>query len=109
MEFLKAGWCRLFWRTRDYAKAHLTAQDVYLLIEIAKSRPERDLELKRDLYASFAIPEYWVFDLQNRVIKRYTNPTNGIYQEFTLTEGTCRDLGVELAVTDLVALAFGAT
>jgi Uma2 family endonuclease len=48
---------------RDYSDHHPYPENIYLLIEIANSRPERDLEVKRPVYARAGIAEYWVFDL----------------------------------------------
>lgn len=63
----------------DYGEGHPTPQDVYLLIEVANSRPERDTKGKRKLYAEAGIGEYWVFVLETREMLVYRNPVNGDY------------------------------
>lgn len=56
-------------RPQRYRDRHPYPEDVYLLIEIANSRPVRDLEVKRPTYAAAGIQEYWVFNLARREIK----------------------------------------
>lgn len=51
-------------RPQRYRDRHPYVEDIYLLIEIANSRPVRDTEVKRLTYARAGIPEYWVFDLE---------------------------------------------
>lgn len=48
---------------RRYGDHHPYPENIYLLIEIAKSRPARDLETKRQIYAKAGIQEYWVLNL----------------------------------------------
>ena len=40
--------------------------DLLLLIEVADSTLRRDLKVKAKLYASYGIPEYWVFEVGTR-------------------------------------------
>ena len=49
---------------RGYSDHHPYPENIYLLIEIANSKPARDIEVKRLTYAKAGIPEYWVFDLE---------------------------------------------
>lgn len=51
-------------KSQRYRDRHPNVEDVYLLIEIANSRPIRDTEVKRLIYAEAGIAEYWVFDLK---------------------------------------------
>ncbi|MEO1207950.1 MAG: Uma2 family endonuclease [Cyanobacteria bacterium J06638_20] len=51
-------------KPQRYRDRHPHVEDVYLLIEIANSRPIRDTKVKRLIYAEAGIPEYWVFDLK---------------------------------------------
>lgn len=94
-------------QSQDYSELHPRPSDVYLAIEIANSNPQRDTELKRDIYAEAGIVQYWVFDIKNNTFRCYTDPTNGVYQESILWDGTVTLLNVEIAVADLLELAFG--
>lgn len=60
----------------EYKHQHPRPGDVYLLIEIANSTPERDTKVKRSLYAQAGITEYWVFDVGQRELKVYRNIQN---------------------------------
>mgnify|MGYP001792047774 CR=1 FL=1 len=51
-------------RPQRYRDRHPQVEDIYLLIEIANSRPARDTEVKRLIYARAGITDYWVFDLE---------------------------------------------
>src|SRR4051794_38413782 len=50
-------------RADCYAEAHPTASDVFLLIEVADSSVEYDLETKAAIYAQAGIADYWVVNL----------------------------------------------
>lgn len=41
-------------------------QDVMLLIEVADSSIDRDLRLKRPLYAKYGVQHYWILDAEQR-------------------------------------------
>ncbi|MEO1094530.1 MAG: Uma2 family endonuclease [Cyanobacteria bacterium J06638_28] len=51
-------------QSHEYKYQHPTPADIYLLIEIANSTPERDTKVKRSLCAQAGVAEYWVFDGQ---------------------------------------------
>lgn len=51
-------------RGDNAADHHPYPENIYLLIEIANSRPARDLKIKRQIYAREGIREYWVMDLE---------------------------------------------
>ena len=51
-------------RPQRYRDRHPYVEDIYLLIEIANSRPARDTKVKRSIYARAGIPKYWVFNLE---------------------------------------------
>lgn len=63
-------------QTHEYKYQHPEPSDVYLLIEIANSTPERDTKVKRLLYAQAGIPEYWVFEVGKQVLKVYRDIQN---------------------------------
>jgi Uma2 family endonuclease len=71
----------------DYDDHHPTAEDVYLIIEIADSTLKIDREIKGKLYASSGIEDYWVLDVNNRQLYVYREPTEtGYKSEQILTE-----------------------
>jgi Uma2 family endonuclease len=98
----------------DYATSHPTPQEVYLLIEIANSNPERDTKAKRLIYAQAQMPEYWVFDLKAREMKVFREPTSEsevadysideVWNEETISLLAFPD--VELSTATLKRLAF---
>ena len=51
----------------------------FLIIEVADSSLALDREKKLRLYASCAVPEYWVVNLPERCIEVYTQPSAGAY------------------------------
>lgn len=62
-------------REDDYATAHPTPEDVWLVIEIADSSLDYDQTVKLPLYAEAAIAEYWIFNLVDRQLEVYTEPS----------------------------------
>jgi Uma2 family endonuclease len=58
----------------DYDSHHPFASEVGLAIEVANSSLRRDTLDKTRVYATDAVPEYWVIDVQNRVIEVYSAP-----------------------------------
>jgi Uma2 family endonuclease len=55
-------------RPDRYREHHPGASDDYLIIEVADTTQDFDLVQKRYLYARAGIPEYWVVDLQGKVM-----------------------------------------
>lgn len=62
-----------------YADEHPTAEDVWLVIEVAESSLASDTEVKLPLYAEHGVPEVWVVDLVNRQVVVSAEPTHGRY------------------------------
>jgi len=67
-------------QTHEYKRIRPTPEDVYLIIEVGNSTPERDTEVERELYARFGIQEYWVFDLAARELRVFRDLQAGDYQ-----------------------------
>jgi Uma2 family endonuclease len=63
-------------RPRDYP-AHPTTAD--LVIEVADSSLDFDINEKRLLYAKAGIREYWVVDVNGRWLRVYRDPRAGDY------------------------------
>ncbi len=62
-----------------YAREHPFAADVLLIIEVSDSSIEQDLGAKLRLYASAAVPEYWVFDLTRNLLIVHRTPAGDGY------------------------------
>lgn len=62
-----------------YKDHHPYAEDIYWLIEVAKTSLKKDLELKLPIYAQAQIQEYWVLDLSQKQLIVFRNPENNIY------------------------------
>jgi len=62
-------------REDDYAARHPGPADVLLLVEVADSSIAFDRARKAALYARAGIPEYWIVDLANRQLLRFTAPS----------------------------------
>lgn len=90
-----------------YSGGHPTTGDVLLLIEVADTSVERDLEVKLPLYARAGIPETWIVDLPAETIEVHSRPDSGEYRETvrvkrgeTVTSRTIP--GLEVAVDDIL-------
>jgi Uma2 family endonuclease len=57
---------------RDFTAAHPAT--VLFALEIAETSLSYDLTTKAELYATAGIPEYWVLDLDGRVLHVFRNP-----------------------------------
>jgi Uma2 family endonuclease len=72
----------LFWvRRRDYSKARPVADDVLLLIEVADSSLRYDRGTKSDLYAEAGIQDYWIANVQQKVIEVHRRPVDARYSD----------------------------
>ena len=63
----------------EYNNRHPQAEDIFWLIEVAKTSQKKDLELKTTIYATAHIQEYWVLDLSTKQITVFREPQNGQY------------------------------
>jgi Uma2 family endonuclease len=54
---------------------------VLLAIEVADRSLHYDLTVKVPLYASYGIPETWVWDVLHQQVHVFRNPVGGRYQE----------------------------
>lgn len=54
--------------------------DIFLIIEIAESLLDYAREVKTRIYAQAAVQEYWLVDLGDRLVSRYSEPREGAYQ-----------------------------
>ena len=73
----------------EYDEHHPYPSNVFWLIEFSNSSLEKDLELKRKIYAANGIQEYWVVNLREMKLIVFRSPDAGDYQEkSTLAKGT---------------------
>ena len=71
-----------------YKQRHPLAEDIFGIVEVAKTSLKKDLELKSTIYARASIQEYWVLDLSAKQMVVLRNPPNGKYStKQTLTAG----------------------
>jgi Uma2 family endonuclease len=59
----------------------IPAESVGLVIEVSVSTLEIDLGRKARLYAGAHIPEYWVVDLDNRLVRQFWAPEGTAYTQ----------------------------
>jgi Uma2 family endonuclease len=66
----------------DYgANRPVTASDLLLVVEVSDTTLTYDRTVKGPLYAQAGIPEYWIVNLQDKVIEVYTGPSGGRYDD----------------------------
>jgi Uma2 family endonuclease len=63
----------------EYLKHHPVPSDIYAVVELSNSTLKFDLDRKKQIYAVDGIGEYWVVDLNQREINRFTLPVKGEY------------------------------
>jgi len=74
----------LKWRKDDYKGRHARTDEILLCIEVADSSLAYDRNVKRQLYAQFNIPEYWIIDLQHSTLYRHHQVENANYSKVDL-------------------------
>jgi len=57
-----------------------------LIVEVAESSLRHDLTTKAALYARHGIPEYWLIDVVNQRVLRFSLGGNGGYEEAVLID-----------------------
>ena len=62
----------------------LRADDLLLVVEVAETTADRDLDVKRRLYAAVGVPHYWVIDGKRRVTHVFGQPGDGEYSEVAI-------------------------
>lgn len=76
-----------------YKDRHPNPQDIFWIVEVAKTSLKKDLEVKAAIYAMAAIQEYWVLDLFAKQIIVFRNPQADKYiEEYSIAEGTITSL-----------------
>ena len=59
-------------KEEDFDRSHPTT--AVLVVEIAESSLAKDRQVKAPIYAEAKIPEYWILNLQRRVLEVYRQP-----------------------------------
>lgn len=70
----------LKWRDDFYHEALPTPDDILLIIEVADNSIDYDRHVKAPLYAAAAIPEMWLFDLNQKIIEGYSQSSPNGYK-----------------------------
>lgn len=65
----------------SYNDRHPAPEDIFWIIEVAKTSLKKDLDIKAAIYATAEIQEYWVLSLATRQIIVFRKPQNGKYLE----------------------------
>lgn len=65
---------------RESGDDWLTSRGVALVIEVSKTTLGKDLKVKRDIYATAGVPEYWVVDVNKQEVHRFADPDDGVYR-----------------------------
>lgn len=68
-------------RADDYRADHPEPSDVILLVEVSKSSLSLDLGAKLTLYAKSGIAEYWVVDVDRKLVIVHREPVGAGYRE----------------------------
>jgi Uma2 family endonuclease len=67
-------------RADRYFSSHPTPADVLLVIEVAETTLKYDLEVKRSLYARSGVTQYWVVDIEQRIVHSHLEPVERWYK-----------------------------
>ncbi len=88
-------------REDEYGTAHPTTQKCVLVLEVADTTLQYDLTVKAELYAVAGVPEYWVLDLNARVLHVLRDP--GTVAANGTTYRSQQQLGPDDSVSPLAA------
>ena len=66
-------------RSDYYVRKRLSADDTFLVVEVADSSLAYDRKIKMPLYARSGVPEVWIEDLQKNRLLVYRNPNGQTY------------------------------
>jgi Uma2 family endonuclease len=61
-----------------------TGADTLLVIEVSDTTLPYDVKVKAPLYAQHGVPEYWVFDLDQKVLRRFASPKDGVWTDVSV-------------------------
>jgi Uma2 family endonuclease len=69
-----------------YPSARPIGADALLVIEVADTALDYDVRVKGPLYARHGVPEYWIFDLPARALRRFRTPRSDKYTDVSAFE-----------------------
>lgn len=67
-------------RRSDYREEHPSPRNLGVVIEVAESSLDQDRGIKKRMYASAGIPEYWIVNLIDKTVELYQTPAGNDYQ-----------------------------
>lgn len=88
-----------------YANSHPTAEEIFLVVEVADTSLEFDREVKLPMYAEAGIVECWIVNLQDECIEVYRQPQmDGTYLKSRIAKKgeSIEILGASLGVSEVV-------
>lgn len=59
----------------DYLQRHPAAHEVHLMIELSDPSLKHDQTTKKEIHAEAGIAQYWIVNLQQKVVELYTQPS----------------------------------
>ncbi|MDZ8025010.1 MAG: Uma2 family endonuclease [Nostoc sp. SerVER01] len=63
----------------NYNNRHPAPEDIFWILEVAKTSLKKDLDIKAAIYATAEISEYWVLNLAAKHVIVFQSPHNGQY------------------------------
>lgn len=72
--------------TKYDGQRHPRPAEILLVIEVAESSLRIDRNTKLPLYASNAIPEFWIVNIPQRIVEVYSKPQFGMYRSNEIFE-----------------------
>ena len=74
----------VLWVKADHPRdRHPVSEDVLLLIEVADSSLQADLQTKAEVYAKAGIVEYWIVNISEECVHVCREPATGGYESMT--------------------------
>lgn len=73
--------------SREYCDRHPTANDIFLIVEVADNTLNKDRKQKAHTYAKAKIADYWVLDVNARQVYVLREPGDTTYQQETILSG----------------------
>lgn len=67
--------------SRKYFDHYPAPDEIFLLVEVAKTTLKSDRTIKVPTYAKANIPEYWILDVQERIVNIFREPVGETYQQ----------------------------
>ena len=90
-----------------YNDRHPEPEDIFWLVEVAKTSLKKDVALKASIYATAGIQEYWVLDLSANQMIVFRDPQDGQYTtKQTIGKAVIRPLAfqeIQVSVEKLLA------